>query len=57
MILTHPSAGTYSIVDASTFALLLTVADGHPRRIAFDGTGKTTMIANESGSVTFLHWP
>lgn len=50
----RPSAGTVMVLDRATMTLLRTYSGGSPRRIIFDRTGATAVIANEAGYVTFI---
>jgi YVTN family beta-propeller protein len=51
----YPGTGTVLIIDATTHSVVGPLAvGGVPRRIAFDNTGTTGLIANESGYVTVV---
>lgn len=48
-------AGEVAVIDAQTRAVVATIpTGGKPRRIAFDATGRTALIANEDGWVDLV---
>ena len=49
-------AGAIAVLDRQSLAKVATIATGgRPRRIAFDGSGRRAIIANESGWVDVVH--
>ncbi len=55
IVLSRAIAGDVVILDRATFALVRTFAlGGAPRRVALTRDGLTLVVANESGSVTFI---
>ena len=47
-------SGRLMVLDATTYVVVKSITGGIPRRIAFDRTGSTAVIANESNYVTFV---
>jgi YVTN family beta-propeller protein len=53
--ITAPGAGKVFVVDGATRTLRKTIdVGGMPRRVAFDGSGSTAVIADEAGSIRFV---
>lgn len=55
LYVTSPETGTLSILDASTGSVVASLrVGGVPRRVAFDATGKTAVVANEGNWVDIV---
>jgi YVTN family beta-propeller protein len=54
LFVSQSSAGTVVVLDRATLFVIKTFTGGSPRRIAFNRTGTTVVIANEAGYVTFI---
>jgi DNA-binding beta-propeller fold protein YncE len=50
-----PFGGAVEVISTESNSIVNTIATGGtPRKIAFDGTGKTAIIANEAGWVDYV---
>ena len=55
LYVTSPETGTLSILDALTGSVVASLpVGGAPRRVAFDATGKTAVVANEGNWVDIV---
>jgi YVTN family beta-propeller protein len=55
LFVTSPDAGALSILDALTGSVVASLpVGGVPRRVAFDGTGKTAVVTNEGNWVDIV---
>jgi YVTN family beta-propeller protein len=52
---TTPTSGRVLVLDRATRAIVTTILlGGEPRRLAFDRSGRTAVVADEAGAIHFL---